>query len=83
MEEWRALEAQATVELYLVWLDRYQEVVSAAQAKLGEPNHYRRRRAADKQLDPERSLAEQFNPLRVKNIHFIQPSSTWVARALT
>jgi len=65
VEEWRALQAQATLELCLVWLDRYREVVAEAQDQLGEPSHYRRRRPADSQLDPERSLAEQFNLLRV------------------
>ena len=65
VEEWRALQAEATLELCLVWLDRYQEVIAAAQPQLGEPSHYSRRRPVDSQLDPERSLAEQFNLLRV------------------
>ena len=65
VEEWRALQAQATLELCLAWFDRYQEVVAAAQPQHGEASHYRRRRPDDSQLDPERSLAEQFNLLRV------------------
>ena len=65
VEEWRALQAQATLELCLAWFDRHQEVVAAAQPQLGEPSHYRRRRPVDSQLDPERSLADQFNLLRV------------------
>jgi len=65
VEEWRALQAQATLDLCLAWFDRYREVVAAAQAQHGEASHYRRRRPADSQLDPERSLAEQFNLLRV------------------
>ena len=40
-------------------------MVAAAQPQYGEASHYRRRRAADSPLDPERSLAEQFNLLRV------------------
>jgi len=65
VEAWRALQAQATLELCLAWFDRYQEVVAAAQPQHGEASHYRRRRPADSQLDPERPLAEQFNLLRV------------------
>ena len=65
VEEWRVLQAQATLELCLAWFDRYQEVVAAAQPQHGEASHYRRRRPDDSQLDPERSLAEQFNLLRV------------------
>ena len=73
VEEWRALQAQATLKLCLVWLDRYHEVVAAAQHQLGEPSHYRRRRSADSQLDPERSLVEQFNLLRVVDNQSIPP----------
>lgn len=65
VEEWRTLQAQATLDLCLAWFDRYREVVAAAQPQHGEASHYRRRRPADSQLDPERCLAEQFNLLRV------------------
>ena len=65
VEQWRTLQAQATQELCLAWLDRYHEVIAAAQPQLGIPSDYRRRRPADSQLDPDRSLADQFNLLRV------------------
>ena len=65
VEEWRALQAQATLELCLAWFDRYHEVVAAARPQQGEASHYRRRRPADSELDPQRSLAEQFELLRV------------------
>ena len=67
VEEWRALQAQATLELCLVWLDRFHQVVAQAQPQQqqAETSHYTRRRPAESQLDPERSLAEQFNQLRV------------------
>ena len=65
VDEWRVLQAEATLELCLAWFDRYQEVMAAARPQLGEPSHYRRRRPVDSQLDPERSLADQFNLLRV------------------
>ena len=65
MEEWRALQAQATLELCLAWFDRHREVVAAAQPQHGEHSYYSRRRPADSELDPQRSLAEQFQLLRV------------------
>ena len=65
VEEWRSLQAKATIELCLDWLDRYKEVVVAAKPQLGEPSHYRRRRPADSELDPDRSLSDQFNLLRI------------------
>ena len=65
VEEWRVLQAQATVELCLAWFDRHRELLAAAQPQQGEASHYRRRRSADSELDPHRSLAEQFELLRV------------------
>ena len=35
--EWRVLQAQATLELCLGWVDRYQEVVEAAKPQLENP----------------------------------------------
>jgi methionyl-tRNA formyltransferase len=65
VEEWRTLQARATFDLCLAWFDRYQEAVNAAQPQQGEVSYYRRRRPADSELDPNRSLVEQFNVLRV------------------
>ncbi len=65
VEEWRALQARATVRLGVEWLDRYDDVIGEAWPQKGEAIHYRRRRLADSQLDNQRSLAEQFNLLRV------------------
>ena len=65
VEEWRALQAEATIALCLEWFDRYAEVLAHARPQQGEASHYRRRRPADSELDPQRSLAEQLNVLRV------------------
>jgi methionyl-tRNA formyltransferase len=65
VDEWRQLQAEATINLCLQWVDRYLELIDAARPQHGEPSHYRRRRPADSRLDPERTLAEQFELLRV------------------
>ncbi|WP_221625468.1 hypothetical protein [Synechococcus sp. HK01-R] len=65
VDEWRALQAEATIALCLEWLDRCAEVLDEARPQQGEASHYRRRRPADSELDPQRSLAEQLNVLRV------------------
>ncbi len=65
IEDWRALQAQVTVQLCLAWLDRYREIIANVRPQEGEATHYRRRRPVDSQLDPQRSLAEQFDLLRV------------------
>jgi methionyl-tRNA formyltransferase len=83
VEEWRALQAQATLELCLAWFDRHREVVAAAQPQQGEASHYRRRRPADSELDPQRSLAEQFELLRVVDTPAVPPSSTGAAGVMS
>ncbi|QBE67844.1 hypothetical protein SynWH8101_0232 [Synechococcus sp. WH 8101] len=65
VDEWRALQARATFDLCLTWFDRHHEVDKAAQPQCGDVSFYPRRRPADSRLDPELSLAEQFNVLRV------------------
>jgi len=65
VNEWRQLQAEATINLCLQWLDNYQDLINSAYPQTGEATYYRRRRPADSQLDPERSLAEQFDLLRV------------------
>jgi len=80
VEDWRALQAQATLELCLAWFDCYHELVAAGQAQQGEASHYRRRRPADSQLDPERSLAEQFNLLRVVDNQRYPAFFHWLGR---
>lgn len=80
VEEWRALQAQATLELCLAWFDRYHEVVAAAQPQYGEASNYRRRRPTDSQLDPERSLAEQVNLLRVADNQRYPAFFDWLGR---
>ena len=65
MDECRALQARDTFDLCLTWFDRHREVVEAAQPQCGEASFYQRRRPADSELDPNRSLVAQFNMLRV------------------
>jgi len=65
VEEWCALQDQATLELCLAWFDHYREVVAAAQPQKDEASHYCRQRPADSELDSLRSLAELFHQLRV------------------
>ena len=65
VDEWRQLQAEATINLCLQWVNRYRELINADRPQTGEASHYRRRRPADSRLDPERTLAEQFELLRV------------------
>ena len=76
MDECRALQARDTFDLCLTWFDRHHEVVQAAQPQCGDVSFYPRRRPADSRLDPELSLAEQFNLLRVVDNQLYRPFST-------
>jgi methionyl-tRNA formyltransferase len=80
VEEWRALQAEATIALCQEWLDRNAEVLKHARPQQGEASHYRRRRPADSQLDPQRPLAEQFNLLRVVDNHRYPAVFHWAGR---
>jgi len=80
VEEWRALQAQATLKICLAWFDRYRDVVAAAEPQNGEASYYRRRRAVDSELDPHRSLAEQFNLLRVVDNQRYPAFVHWLGR---
>jgi UDP-2,4-diacetamido-2,4,6-trideoxy-beta-L-altropyranose hydrolase len=80
VEEWRTLQARATFELCLAWFDRHHEVVAAAKPQCGEASYYRRRRPADSRLDPELSLAEQFNLLRVVDNQRYPATFQWRGR---
>lgn len=63
LPEWRDLQGRKTVELCLRFLAEASP--SAGIEQQGQPTHYARRRPADSRLDPGRTIAEQFELLRV------------------
>ncbi len=63
VDELRYRIGDATVELCRWFLTRERPPEGCPQQ--GRPSYYRRRVPADSRLDPERSLAEQFDLLRV------------------
>jgi len=60
----RALAA-ATTELCEDFIERFPFVVGEARTQSGEASYYPRRRPGDSRLDPDKTLREQFNLLRV------------------
>jgi methionyl-tRNA formyltransferase len=65
IDELRAAQAEATLERCRWFVDQYPHSAEQARPQQGEESSYPRRRPADSRLDPEQSLAEQFNLLRV------------------
>src|SRR5690606_34835736 len=62
-DEIKRAQADATVRLCLRFIDAYPNVVATPQS--GEATYYKRRSGADSELDPHRTIAEQFDLLRV------------------
>lgn len=65
VDELRAHQAAATLRLCRNFVARYPFSLSAARVQEGEPTYYPRRRPPDSQLDPDKTLRQQFNLLRV------------------
>lgn len=69
VDELRASQAAATLRLCEWWVQNYPVGVQAARVQQGSATMYPRRRAEDSRLDPARTLAAQFNLLRVVDNH--------------
>ncbi len=65
VDELRAAQAAATLALVRAFLDRYPWSAAEGRAQQGEPSYYPRRRPDDSRLDPDRTLRQLFNQLRV------------------
>lgn len=63
--DWRNLQGKATQRLCREWINTYPAVLEKATKQLGDPSFYGRRNKKDSVLNPEKSINEQFNLLRV------------------
>ena len=63
--EIREKQARATTGIIREFLALYPDL--PRQAQTGEPTHFPRRRPSDSRLDPDRTLREQFDLLRICN----------------
>jgi hypothetical protein len=65
IDDWRGLIADATIELARSFVSRHPKILHEAREQAGETSSYPRRRARDSELDSAKTLAEQFNHLRI------------------
>lgn len=65
VDELRKGQARATKEICQWFVDHYPESLSEARVQHGRESFYARRRPKDSELDPNKTIAEQFNLLRV------------------
>lgn len=69
--EWRSRLLAATKELVVGFVEKYPAQLTKLREQTGEASFYPRRKAKDSKLDPHRTIAEQFNLLRiVDNTHY-------------
>jgi methionyl-tRNA formyltransferase len=65
IDELRAEQAKATNALCHWFINNFPESAQQARNQIGEESFYKRRRPQDSALDPNKTIAEQFNLLRV------------------
>jgi methionyl-tRNA formyltransferase len=65
LAEMHATLGEKIIELCLRFMCAYPEITSRGQAQAGEETFYSRRKPEDSRLDPHKTIAEQFNLLRV------------------
>ena len=63
--EWRKLQADKTLELCNDWLTNYPQSALQTKQQVGQPSYYKKRTPIDSELDPTKTLAAQFDLLRV------------------
>lgn len=63
--EWRERLGLAVIQLCAKWLEDYPTILESATEQNGAATFYAKRTAADSQLDVDRTIAEQFNLLRI------------------
>ena len=63
--ELRAKQAEATFSLCQEFVEQYPQIVRAARIQSGTPTFYGKRGPEDSRLDPDKSMRDQFNLLRV------------------
>ncbi len=67
IEDLRCLQANSTNHLCRVFVAGYPHILNKAHAQNGDATYYRRRYPVDSQLDPDKTVREQFNLLRVSD----------------
>lgn len=63
--EWQRLLGDKIVEMCLNFTDGYPDIIENGQDQKGEESFYQRRRPKDSELDIHKTIAEQFNLLRI------------------
>ena len=64
VDELRDIQAVATFDLCIDFVRMYPEIIKKGKAQVGTSSYYSKRKPKDSELDPRKSIIEQFNLLR-------------------
>jgi len=65
IDKLRQVQAETSIRMYLKFINDYPDIVARGADQQGASTFYPRRRPEDSQLDPDKTIREQFNLLRV------------------
>jgi UDP-2,4-diacetamido-2,4,6-trideoxy-beta-L-altropyranose hydrolase len=65
VDELRQIQAETSIKMCLEFVEGYPDIIAHGVEQLGESTFYPRRGPQDSRLDPDKSIREQFNLMRV------------------
>lgn len=65
VDELRREQARATIYLCVSFVKGYPDIIREATPQIGHPTYYSRRYPKDSQINPDRTIRDQFNLLRI------------------
>jgi len=80
VDELREKQATVTNDLCEKFIDRYPKILEDAQKQSGNPSFYPKRTAVDSMLNPQKSIAEQFNLLRIADNQHYPAYFDWMGK---
>jgi methionyl-tRNA formyltransferase len=83
LPEMQELMGRKIVEMCSAFVEQWPAILDRAVPQTGESTFYRRRSAEDSKLDPHKSIAEQFNLLRVVDNEQYPAFIEWMGRRYT
>ncbi|MGA1545300.1 MAG: formyltransferase family protein [Saprospiraceae bacterium] len=65
VNELREQQARKSIELCCLFVHNYPEIIARGKEQKGGASYYRRRTPKDSEIDPSKSIQDQFNLLRI------------------
>ena len=65
VEELRQIQGEYTIKMCVSFVEGYPGITSREKAQSGRSSYFKKREPEDSKLDPDKTIREQFNLLRV------------------